>query len=115
MKNKILMCAAITMVMLSVEAMAQQDNQQEGGQGGQPNQQQRQERFEGVKQKIAERIQDRIGKMQERLSCVQNAQDPDALRACMPERNGRGQRGPGGNITGGNQGGRSCQFWRRFG
>lgn len=99
MKNKVLMFGAIAMVMLSVEAMAQQDNQQAGGQGGQASQEQRQQRFEAVKQKITERIQ-------ERLSCVQNAQDPEALRACMPKRNGRGQRGPGGNGPGGNQGGK---------
>ena len=99
MKNKILMFSAIAMSMLSFEVMAQQQNQPDGSQGGQPNQQQRQERFEAMKQKITDRLQ-------ERLSCVQNAQDPDALRACMPKRNGRGQRGPGGNGPGGNQGGK---------
>ncbi len=99
MKNKVLMFSAIAMVMLSFEVMAQQDNQPEDNQGGQPNQQQRQERFQAMKQKITDRIQ-------ERLSCVQNAQDPEALRACMPKRNGRGQGGPGGNGPGGNQGGK---------
>jgi hypothetical protein len=45
--------------------------------------------LEEMKQKMAQRIQDRIGKMQQSLDCVHNAQDKDSLQACMPEKSGR--------------------------
>ena len=61
------------------------------GQGGQ-----NQDRFKEAKQKISQRIQDRINKMQERLTCVNNAQDRKSLKACFPDRGDRDdRRGPG--------------------
>ena len=59
-----------------------------------------QQKFADVKQRIEQRIQDQITKMQGRLSCVQNAQDPQTLRSCLPKRRGRG--GNGMRQEGGN-------------
>lgn len=39
-----------------------------------------------IKQRIEQRIQDRINKMQSVLACVQGAQDRQALRQCLPRR-----------------------------
>lgn len=70
-----------------------------GGQGqGQGNDQQRQEKFNEMKTKILQKIQDRETKIAQMKSCVQSATTPDALRACMPKREGRG--GEGGREGG---------------
>ena len=97
MMKKSAMISAIVMTISSLGAMAQQTSQQQGGQGAQQNQQQRQEHFSDEKQKITQRIQDRIGKMQDRLACVQNSPDQKSLRACFPKRDGRRQDGPAGD------------------
>jgi len=57
--------------------------------------QQEQQRFEELKQRTERRVQERIADLQGRLTCVQNAQDPEALRACFPQR-AAGRAGPGG-------------------
>jgi TolA-binding protein len=61
----------------------QQNNAQQGGQQG--------ERFNEMKQRMTQRIQEHINEMQQRLSCVQNASNGLALRACMPARGGEGR------------------------
>lgn len=60
--------------------------------------------FATIQQRIEQRIQDRISKMQERLSCVQNAQDRQGLRSCLPNR-GQRRRGGGAQQQGGFGGG----------
>ena len=77
---------AVAGALISFSAAAQQ--------GSAPQEQQR---FEEVKQRAEQRIQERIADLQSRLTCVQNAQDAEALRACFPRRSG-GSRGgrPGG-------------------
>jgi hypothetical protein len=52
-----------------------------------------------MKEQMLKRIGDRVAEGQKRLACVQAAGNREALRACMPERRGdgeRGGRGPGG-------------------
>jgi len=78
MRKTIATLGAIAAVLVSFAAVAQQG----------------QARFEDVKQRAEQRIQERIADLQSRLTCVQNAQDPDALRACFPQRGG-GSRGGG--------------------
>jgi TolA-binding protein len=100
MKANVLIVAAAVITIISFGASAQQGGQppsggpgmQQGGQpyGGQGGQDQ--ESFEQRKQKLVQRMQDRIADMQHRLSCVQQAQDADAVRECFPR---RGERGPG--------------------
>jgi len=81
MKATMAIVGALSAALIPFAAVAQQD---------QPS-------FEEVKHRAEQRIQDRIADLQSRLTCVQNAQDPDALRACFPRRSG-GSRGgrPGG-------------------
>lgn len=43
-------------------------------------------KFQDRKDKILERINDRIAKMQEIQSCVQGAEDLKTLRACKPHK-----------------------------
>lgn len=89
MKATITAIGAIAAALVSFAAVAQQ--------GSAPQDQQR---FEEVKQRTEQRIQDRIADLQSRLTCVQNAQEPDALRACFPQRTGAaGSRG--GRYQGG--------------
>lgn len=89
MKATIMAISTIAAAILSFTVLAQQGSVQ-----------QEQQRFDEVKQRTEQRIQDRIAYLQGRLTCVQNAQDPEALRACFPKRSGaRG--GPGGPNTGG--------------
>ena len=95
--KKLVIISTIAMAVASWGASAQQSTPQPGEAENQP---QSQEHFKDQKQKIAQRIQERIGKMQERLSCVQSAQGPNALRACFPEREGRGQGRPGAGQAG---------------
>ncbi len=101
MKATIAAIGAIAAALVSFGAVAQQDGAQTGGQAAP---QQGQQRFEEVKQRVESRIQERISDLQSRLTCVQNAQDPDALRACFPQR-----AGSGGGRGGGNQGGPKLQ------
>ena len=78
----------IALVFASTAAMAQNTS---GGQGGQ--------QFEQRKAAIVQRIGDRIAKMQALQACAQAAADPQSLKACMPNRGGRG----GGSQGGGEQ------------
>jgi hypothetical protein len=56
-----------------------------GGQAGDGQQ------FQERKAEILKRISDRLAEIQQRQSCVQAANNPEALRACMPHRGeGRG-------------------------
>ena len=48
------------------------------------------QRFAQTKQRLQERIQQRIDDLQKNKSCVDQAQDEAALRACFPRRQGRG-------------------------
>jgi len=91
MKATIAVIGTLAAALVPFAALAQQDGAQAGGQGAP---QQDKQRFEEVKQRTEQRIQDRIADLQSRLTCVQNAQDPDALRACFPQR-GAGSRGGG--------------------
>jgi uncharacterized protein YlxW (UPF0749 family) len=95
MKATITAVGAIAAALVSFAAVAQQDGAQTGEQAAP---QQDEQRFEDVKQRTEQRIQDRIADLQSRLTCVQNAQDPEALRACFPQR-------AGGIRSGGHRGG----------
>jgi hypothetical protein len=90
MKTKIAMISAITVIMTSLSIGAMADSQPAPvGQSAQPQsaqqgaQQHHQEHFEKMKQKLTQHLQDKVSKTQERLDCVQNAQDSKALRACL--------------------------------
>jgi uncharacterized protein YlxW (UPF0749 family) len=95
MKATITTVSAMAAALVSFAAMAQQDGAQSGEQAAP---QQDEQRFEEVKQRTEQRIQDRIADLQSRLTCVQNAQDPETLHACFPQR-------AGGNRGGGHRGG----------
>ncbi|HXZ93682.1 MAG TPA: hypothetical protein VEG36_12465 [Burkholderiales bacterium] len=84
MKATIAMMGAVSAALVSFAAAAQQDEP----------------RFEEVKQRVEQRIQERIADLQSRLTCVQNAQDPDAMRGCFPQRAGSGA-GRGSGHRGG--------------
>ncbi len=73
-------------VILSAPVFAQQQN---GTQGGQPGEQgQNQQRFEESKQKILQRMNERLERIQANINCVNQAQNPQALKACRPQGNG---------------------------
>jgi len=73
-------------VILSAPVFAQQQNGQQGGpQGGQG---QNQQQFQEHKQKMLERMNDRLEKIQNRINCVQQAQNRQALKACLPQGQG---------------------------
>lgn len=80
MKSIIKMLGVVVMTMPSFGAIAQQFPRETGIQNGQHYQ----PGFVDAKKKIAQRIQERIGKMEKRLGCVRNAQDTNALHACFP-------------------------------
>jgi len=100
-QRKIVFAGILALSMFTMASAQQQGGQVPGagGQGhnngpqGQNQQGQNPQRFEEIKQKM-------IARIQERLSCVQNAQNPQALRACMPPRRGGGQGGQGGGQGG---------------
>src|SRR5271170_698036 len=92
-------------LLISVPAFAQQDQgggtqssqSQSGSEQSQPqsqpqgNQSQnQQQRFQDRKQRILDRIDRRINTLQDAKSCVEQAQDPQALKACRPQRNEEG-------------------------
>lgn len=94
MKRIIVMMSIIVIMMPSLGARAQQPPQEKGSQDTQQNQPQNQAGFVDAKRKIAQRIHERIGKMQKRLSCVENAQNTNALHACFPVHMERNQDHP---------------------
>lgn len=69
------------------------------------------ERFDKMKSKIQQKLQEREDKLNTIKSCVDGATTPDALRACLPKREGRGGHGGwkrgegGGGFMRHNQGG----------
>ncbi len=73
-------------LFLSAPIFAQQQggaqDEQQGGQG------QNQQRFQERKQKILERMNDRLQKVQANINCVNQAQNPKELRACRPQGQG---------------------------
>ena len=78
-------------VILSAPVFAQQE--QNGAQGAQPGGQgQNQQRFEERKQKILQRMNERLEKIQANINCVNQAQNPQALKACRPQGNGNQNR-----------------------
>ena len=83
MKKVLLFALAMNLPML---AFAQQQPPQ-GGQGQFDPQ-----KFQERKTRVLEGIDRRIDTLQQAKSCVQQAQDPQALRACRPERR-EGDRG----------------------
>ena len=84
-KNKLAIFTALAISVSSVSAFAQNDGggsmrgPGQGGGGGQD----RQQRFEARKAEI-------LARLQQSESCVKAATDPESLRACMPNRGGRG-------------------------
>lgn len=60
-----------------------------GGPGGGPDPAVMQQKFEEKKAQISAKISERIAEMQKRKACVDGAANPEALRACMPERFGK--------------------------
>jgi hypothetical protein len=67
-----------------------------GDQGSPQNQQKRQARFQEKKQMLLEHMDKRISALQQAKSCVQKAQNPEALRDCRPEGHEKGERGEKG-------------------
>ena len=90
-KKLMLLSGGLTLALGCGVAFSQSHDSQQDPQQNQ----QRREHFEDTKQKMTQRIQDRIGKMQRSLDCVQNAQDRESLRACIPEGGGRDSGGSG--------------------
>lgn len=76
--KKILFVASA--VLISSTAFAQQQNGSPGEQG-----QNRQQKFQEIKQRMLDRIDQRINTLQDAKSCVEQAQDPQALKACRPQ------------------------------
>jgi len=72
-------------LLMSTAAFAQQEpNEPQGGQG-------RPQNFQEAKQRMLDRIDQRLTTLQNARNCVAQAQDPQALRACRPERPEGGQ------------------------
>ncbi|TAL34523.1 MAG: hypothetical protein EPN97_08375 [Alphaproteobacteria bacterium] len=68
---------------------------------------QKAERFEEMKAKALERIQQHLAKLQEKQACVQAATTPEALKICLPKMGEhRGKWGNGEGKGGGFGGGR---------
>jgi hypothetical protein len=89
-------------LLISAPTYAQQDQggstqssqSQPGSEQSQPESQpqgnqseNRQQRFQNRKQSILDRINRRINTLQDAKSCVEQAQDPQALKACRPQSN----------------------------
>lgn len=76
---------AIFVFVLSTPVFAQQEgggqNEQQGDQG------QNQQRFDERKQHILERMNQRLEKLQSAINCINQAQNPQALKACRPQGN----------------------------
>lgn len=85
----------------------------DGGGGGMMNHNRNQQKgngsqFQEHKAEILKRISERLAEVQKRQSCVQAANDRQALVACMPqrgERRGDHDNGEAGPPSGGMQGG----------
>jgi hypothetical protein len=92
MKHVRVVCVFALLGMLGIGQVMAETSQEIGQPGSNPGTQQD---FDTIKQRIEQRIQDGIAKMQEKLSCVQNAQDPQTLRSCLPNRGGRRRGGFG--------------------
>jgi hypothetical protein len=71
MKRALVVAGAL---LFSPLALAQQPSQ---GGGHEAN-------IQDMKQKVSARIQERINRLQTAQQCVQQAQDREQLRACMP-------------------------------
>lgn len=78
MKQLLMICLLVVLGAGSSAVLADQAAGESSPGGGQ--------NFDQIKQRLEQRMQQVISKMQERLSCIQNAQDPQTLRACMPKR-----------------------------
>lgn len=90
MKQLIMVCMLVVLGLGGGNAVLAEQTPGEGGPGAGQN-------LDQMKQRLEQRLQQAISKMQERLICVQNAQDPQTLRACMPK---RGMRRHGGDTMG---------------
>ena len=103
MKRILHFATAATLLATALPALAQQDvppppmppGQQLGGSMGQDHQ----ARFEQRKAQIITHLQQREQMIAQAISCLQQAQDPQAARACRPRPPERGPRG--GNWRGG--------------
>lgn len=97
--NKLLLAGVLVLALSAGAAYSQsQDPRQDSRPDLQQNSQQNQQSngsLEDRKKKMTLRIQDRISKLQKSLDCVKNAQDSDALHACLPERGDRSSGKPG--------------------
>ena len=103
-KNKLAIFTALAISVSSIAAYAQNDGGSMRGPGQGGGGQDRQQRFEARKAEI-------LARLQQSESCVKAATDPESLRACMPNRGGRGggggpqdQQGGGGGEPQGQQG-----------
>ncbi len=90
MLNKMMIAALAITVMTAGVARAEEAAGGEGpGGGGKGNP----EKFQEHKQKILQKIDERIAEGQKRRACVAAASDVEALKACMPERGKGGHEG----------------------
>jgi uncharacterized protein YdeI (BOF family) len=80
MKNSILVVCGL--LISSLAFAQQQGGQAQSGQG-----QNRGQKFQEMKQRLLDRIDQRINTLQDAKSCVDQAQDPQALKACRPQHN----------------------------
>ncbi len=91
MKTKISMISTIAVMMTCLSFVAMADDQPQAvgqsseQQSAQPQgtQQRHQEHFERLKKKLTRHLQAEIDKKQERLDCIQKAEDSKALHACL--------------------------------
>lgn len=87
MLNKMMIAALAMTVMTAGVARAEEAAGGAGpgpGGGGKGSP----EKFQEHKQKILQKIDERIAESQKRRACVAAASDVEALKACMPERKG---------------------------
>jgi len=90
MTNKELL-SALAGLALTLSCGAAFSQSQNYPQEAAPNQS-GQSSFEDMKLKMADRILERIGKLQQSLDCVRHAKDEESLHACQPR---GGDREPG--------------------
>lgn len=80
--RQLVMSFSLILAIFASTGPVKAETAQGNGQGSFDNVQ----NFDQAKQRVEQRLQSVISKMQEHLSCVENAQDPQTLRACLPNR-----------------------------
>lgn len=103
-------------LLSSSVAFAEQPAAPAGGPGaGGPDPAAMQQNFQERKAQMSAKMSERIAEMQKRKACVDGAANPEALKACFPNRGKFGKHGGGDGKWGDGEGRRKFGQHRKFG